>query len=120
VIHLFSGGTWAAIELCSSNIQMEIAPVEHPSSYFAIAAAVAGVCGALGTTAGGFLAQLTHFGGLPGLFALSAVVRLVALLPLVFVKEPRSQPVVKVMQNLFRFQQRSPLFQAVRIADPAE
>ena len=119
VIHLFSGGTWAAIELCSSNIQMEIAPVEHPSSYFAIAAAVAGVCGALGTTAGGFLAQLTYF-GVPGLFALSAVVRLVALLPLVFVKEPRSQPVVKVMQNLFRFQQRSPIFQAVRIADPAE
>lgn len=120
VIHLFSGGTWAAIELCSSNIQMEIAPVEHPSSYFAIAAAVAGVCGASGTTVGGFLAQLTHFGGLPGLFALSAVVRLVALLPLVFVKESRSQPVVKVMQNLFRFQQRSPLLQAVRIADPAE
>ncbi len=33
---------------------------------------VAGVCGALGTTAGGELAQLTQFGGLPGLFALSA------------------------------------------------
>ena len=99
---------------------MEIAPVEHPSSYFAIAAAVAGVCGALGTTVGGILSQLTYFGGLPGLFALSAVVRLVALLPLVFVREPRSQPVVKVIQNLRRFQQRSPLFQAVKIADPAE
>ncbi len=120
VIHLFSGGTWAAIELCSSNIQMEIAPIEHPSSYFAIAAAIAGVCGAAGTTVGGFLAQLTQFGGLPGLFALSAVVRLIALLPLIFVKEPRSQPVVKVIQNLFHFQQRSPLLQAVRIVDPAE
>lgn len=120
LIHLFSGGTWAAIELCSSNIQMEVAPVEHPSSYFAIAAAVAGVCGALGTTAGGELAQLTQFGGLPGLFALSAVVRLVALLPLVFVREPRSQPVVQVIQNLFRFKQRSPLVPAVVSTDPAE
>jgi len=120
LIHLMSGGTWAAIELCSNNIQMEVAPVEHPSSYFAIAAAVAGVCGAVGTTAGGFLAQLTHFGGLPGLFALSAVVRLVALLPLIFVREPRSQPVVRVIQNLFRFKQHSPLVQAVVSADPAE
>jgi len=120
LIHLISGGTWAAIELCSINIQMEVAPVEHPSSYFAIAAAVAGVCGAVGTTAGSFLAQLTHFGGLPGLFALSAVVRLVALLPLIFVREPRSQPVVQVIQNLFRFKQHSPLVQAVVSADPAE
>jgi len=83
---MLSGGTWAAIELCSNNIQMEVAPLEHPSTYFAIAAAVAGVCGALGTTAGGIIAQVAHLGGLPGLFALSTVVRLVALLPLLFVR----------------------------------
>lgn len=119
-IHLFSGGTWAAIELCSSNIQMEVAATEHPSTYFALAGAVAGICGALGTTAGGFLAEVNYFGGLPGLFALSAVMRLIAILPLVFVREPRSQPAVKVIQNLLRFNQKSPLVPAVGIADPAE
>ena len=120
LIHLFSGGTWAAIELCSSNIQMEVAATDHPSAYFAVAAAVAGICGALGTTAGGFLAEVNYFGGLPVLFALSAVMRLIAILPLVFVREPRSQPALKVIQNLLRFNQKSPLVPAVGIADPAE
>lgn len=64
---------------------MELAPVDRPSGYFAIAAAVAGIFGGLGTTAGSFLAQFDYIGGLPGLFALSAIVRLIALLPLVFV-----------------------------------
>lgn len=36
---------------------MELAPVDRPSGYFAIAAAVAGICGGLRTTAGRFLAQ---------------------------------------------------------------
>jgi MFS family permease len=106
LIHLLIGGAGAAVDLCSSNIQMELAPVDRPSGYFAIAAAVAGICGGLGTTAGSFLAQLDYIGGLPGLFALSAVVRLIALLPLVFVREPRSQPVVQVMGNLLRFKPR--------------
>ncbi|AFZ29332.1 major facilitator superfamily MFS_1 [Gloeocapsa sp. PCC 7428] len=104
LIHIFSGGTWAAIDLCSNNIQMEVAPVEHPSKYFAIAAAISGVCGAFGTTTGGFLAQLSIIGGLPGLFALSVIVRLIALLPLVFVREPRSQSVLKILRNLLPFQ----------------
>lgn len=112
LIHLLTGGTWAAIDLCSSNIQMEMAPLKHPSTYFAIASAVAGVCGALGTTAGGFLAQLADVGGLPGLFALSSVVRLVALLPLVFVREPRSQPLAHVMRFI-RFKSRSLPVQAI-------
>ncbi len=102
LIHLFNGTSGAAIDLCNSNIQMEVVPANRPSKYFAIAAAVAGVSGGLGTTVGGFLAQLDGLGGLPGLFALSAVVRLVALLPLVFVREPRSQPVVQVIRNLFK------------------
>ncbi len=120
LIHMLSGGTWAAIELCSNNIQMEVAPIEHPSTYFAIAAAVAGVCGALGTTAGGIMAQSAHIGGLPGLFVLSTVVRLIALLPLVFVREPRSQPLVQVLRNLLGFKEPPALVQAVRIADIAE
>ena len=84
LIHILSGGTGAAIDLCNNNIQMEVAPVARPSRYFAFAAAVGGI-GGLGTTAGGFLAQLDYMGGLSGLFTLSAVVRLIALLPLVFV-----------------------------------
>ena len=118
LIHILSGGTGAAIDLCNNNIQMEVAPVERPSKYFAIAAAVGGIGGGLGSTVGGFLAQLNYMGGLSGLFALSAVVRLIALLPLVFVQEPRSQSVVKVMQFL-SFKPRLPV-KAVEVADLAE
>jgi MFS family permease len=117
LIHIFTGGTWAAIDLCSSNIQMEVAPREHPSGYFAVAAAVAGVCGALGTTAGGFLSEeIPVIGGLPGLFALSAGVRLFALLPLVFVTEPRSQRVTHLVSNWLNSKTRSPI-QSITVAN---
>ena len=120
LIHLLSGGFGAANDLCYNNIQMSLAPVERPCQYFAIAAAVTGVSGGLGATAGGFLAELDIIGGLIGLFALSAVLRLIALLPLVFVQEPRSQPVVQVLRNLFRFKPQPVLVSAVEIADPAD
>jgi MFS family permease len=120
LIKVVNGGAGAAIDLCNNNIQMELASVEHPAKYFAIAAAVAGVSGGLGTTAGGFLAQLDYTGGLPGLFVLSAIVRLVALIPLVFVQEPRSQPVVQVIRNILPFKSRSAINQAVKIADQAQ
>ncbi|HEY9878211.1 MAG TPA: MFS transporter [Leptolyngbyaceae cyanobacterium] len=90
LLHMLGGGTWAAIDLCNNNLQMGIAPVRHQAHYFAIAGAVAGLSGALGTTAGGFLAETTVYGGLLGVFALSSVLRLLALLPLVFVQEGRS------------------------------
>ncbi len=89
LLHLLGGTTMGAIELCTKNIQMEIAPIKQPSTYFAIAAAVAGLAGALGTTAGGFLAEVPGM-SLGGLFALSAGLRLIAILPLVLVREPRS------------------------------
>ncbi|MFS8119092.1 MAG: MFS transporter, partial [Microcoleus sp.] len=89
LLHLLGGTTLGAIALCTNNIQMEIAPIEQPSTYFAIAAAVSGVAGALGTTSGGFLAELPGM-SLGALFALSAAVRLVGLLPLILVREPRS------------------------------
>lgn len=94
LIHLLRGGTWAAMDLCVHNMQMNVAPARSQASYFAIAAAITGVSGALGTTAGGFLAQLPSIGGLAGLFALSTVLRLLALLPLVFVREHCSQPLI--------------------------
>lgn len=91
LLHIFIGGTWAAIELCSNNIQMAIAPVQWHSSYFAIAAAVAGGGGAVGTIAGGFLAQFSDYGGLKGMFIISCILRFVSLLPLVLVQEWQDQ-----------------------------
>ncbi|MEH2238384.1 MFS transporter [Nostoc sp.] len=88
LLHILAGGTWAAIDLCNNNIQLAIAPTKNQSIYFAIAAAVAGASGALGTTIGSFIVQFAHFGGLLGLFVLSSLFRLAALVPLVFVKEP--------------------------------
>jgi MFS family permease len=100
LLHILAGGTWAAIDLCSNNIQMAIAPMQRHSAYFAIAAAVAGGSGALGTVLGGFLAEFVDYGGLLGMFALSGVLRLVALLPLVFVEEHRGQPVIQLVRTL--------------------
>lgn len=100
LLHLLGGGTWAAIDLCINNMQMEVAPARNQASYFAIAAAVAGVAGAIGTTTGGFLAQFADYGGLPGLFVLSGVLRLVALTPLIFIRERCSQPLSHLMQLL--------------------
>jgi MFS family permease len=71
LLHILAGGTWAAIDLCSNNIQLAIAPTKNQSIYFAIAAAVAGGSGALGATIGSFIIQFAQFGGLLGLFALS-------------------------------------------------
>jgi MFS family permease len=101
LLHVLAGVTWAAIDLCNNNLQLGVAPVRHQATYFAVAAAAAGVSGALGTTAGGFLAEFADYGGIPGLFALSAVVRLLALLPLVFVHEQRGQSLRQMMQILF-------------------
>ncbi|MBD1884397.1 MFS transporter [Microcoleus vaginatus] len=102
LLHLLAGTTLGAIGLCTNNIQMEIASIEQPSTYFAIAAAVSGVAGALGTTAGGFLAELPGM-SLGAVFALSAGVRLIALLPLVLVREPRSQSLRSIVPTFGRF-----------------
>jgi len=88
LLHILAGVTWAAIDLCNNNLQLAIAPIKNQSIYFAIAAAVAGASGALGTTIGSFIAQFAVWGGLLGLFALSGLLRLVALVPLFFVQEP--------------------------------
>jgi MFS family permease len=101
LLHLVGGATWAAIDLCSGNLMMSVTPLRNQSLYFAIAAAVPGVTGAMGITAGGFLATVTGLGGLPTVFALSAVLRLFALLPLVFVHEQRSMPLGQLMRILF-------------------
>ncbi|MDX2215814.1 MAG: MFS transporter [Oculatellaceae cyanobacterium bins.114] len=104
LLHILSGGTWAAIDLCSNNMQLGVAPIYNQATYFAIAAAIAGVSGALGTTVGGYLAQFADYGGLPGLFALSSVLRLITLLPLVFVHEQRGQTLRQMTRLLFSTQ----------------
>ncbi|MEA5515237.1 MFS transporter [Nodularia sp. UHCC 0506] len=87
LLHILTGGTWAAIDLCTNNMQLEIVPIKNQSIYFAIAAAMAGAGGALGTTLGSLLAQFTNCGGFLGLFALSGLLRLVALVPMIFLRE---------------------------------
>ncbi|MBW4680749.1 MAG: MFS transporter [Microcoleus vaginatus WJT46-NPBG5] len=117
LLHALGGGTWAAIDLCSNNIQMEIAPKRQPSTYFAMAAAVAGVTGALGTTVGGFLAEIPAVGGLTGLFALSAVLRLVAIVPLLFVQERRSLSVGQLIRNFLPLKPRmEPILEPISVA----
>ncbi|MDZ8052036.1 MAG: MFS transporter [Aulosira sp. ZfuVER01] len=118
LIHLVSGGFGAAIDLCNSNIQMEMAPLDRPSQYFAIAAAVTGVSGGLGSATGGFLAQLDIIGGLSGLFALSAALRLIALLPLIFVREPRSKSIADAIEQILPFKAKAELVSAVQGSAP--
>jgi MFS family permease len=97
LLHMLGGGTWAAIDLCLNNLQIGIAPIHNQSGYFAIAAAIAGVCGALGTVAGGYTAEAAGYTGLLGLFMLSGLLRFVALVPLIFVQEGRSiQHILKI------------------------
>ena len=101
LLHILIGGATAAIELCSNNIQI---PVRMQSVYFATAAASAGASGAIGTTIGGFLAENTFFGGLPGLFMISVGFRLLALVPLLFVQEARRQSLTKIFQGFRKLQ----------------
>lgn len=89
LLHILLGGTSAAIDLCNNNMQLGIAAVKNQSIYFAIASAVAGFSGALGTTIGSVIAQFSQYGGLWAVFILSTVLRLIALIPLLFVQEPR-------------------------------
>jgi MFS family permease len=90
VFHLIFGGLWSAIDLCNNNLQIAITPIQHHATFFAIAAAVAGVSGALGTTVGGLLVQADCYTGIFGVFSLSAMLRLIALIPLIFVDERRT------------------------------
>ncbi|GAB1542893.1 hypothetical protein NUACC21_55670 [Scytonema sp. NUACC21] len=112
LLHVLAGGTWAAIDLCTNNFMMALAPHRDRSTYFAIAGAVAGVTGAMGITIGSLLATMPGFGGLLGLFALSGFLRLTALLPLVFVQEERSVPMGQLIHVLFPLKQQKLLIQS--------
>jgi hypothetical protein len=109
---MLAGGTWAAIDLCTNNLMMGIAPLRHQSNYFAIAGAIAGITGALGTTVGSFLATVPAAGGLLGLFVLSGLLRMAALVPLIFVQEQRSTPLGQLIRVLFPIKQTTDLIKA--------
>lgn len=98
LLHVVMGGTGAAIDLCNNNLQIGVAPTRKPSTYFGWMAAAAGISGALGTTLGGYCAEHWTQNGLLGVFILSSICRLVALLPLAFVKEHRDLSLTQLMQ----------------------
>ncbi|GFE71699.1 MFS transporter [Chroococcus sp. FPU101] len=87
LLHLLLGGTTSALDLCTTNLQLGVAPIARQSHYFGIVAAVGGVSGALSTTAGGLLVEFLKNGGFPVIFGLSCALRLAALVPLLFVRE---------------------------------
>jgi MFS family permease len=102
LIHIFIGGNWAALDLCNNNLQIEVTPVKNQSIYFAIAAAIAGLSGAVGTIIGGFIAENPSFGGLAGLFIISGGLRLAAIVPLIFVQEGRGQSFPQIIQAFWQ------------------
>jgi hypothetical protein len=89
-----------------------VAPLASQSKYFAIAGAIAGVTGAMGITTGSLIATRWSASGLLLLFFLSGILRLVALLPLVFVQEKRSVPLVQLWRVLLPNQRQKVLIQS--------
>jgi MFS family permease len=99
LLHLLMGGCFAAIELCSNNLQIGVAPLRKQSTYFGWIAASAGVSGAIGTILGGYLAEHWQWGGgILGLFVVSSLCRVGALFPLIFVHEHRSVSLRQLIQ----------------------
>ncbi|MBW4450693.1 MAG: MFS transporter [Spirirestis rafaelensis WJT71-NPBG6] len=111
LLHVLTGGTWAAIDLCTNNLMMGVAPVHKQSKYFAIAGAIAGITGAVGIAVGSFLLTLPGLNNLLGLFVLSGFLRLAALLPLVFVQEQRSVPLGQLIRVLLSIRQSTDLIE---------
>ncbi|MUG95814.1 MFS transporter [Scytonema sp. UIC 10036] len=112
LLHVLAGATWAAIDLCTNNLMMGVAPLASQSKYFAIAGAIAGVTGAMGITTGSLIATRWSVGGLLLLFVLSGILRLFALFPLVFVQEQRSVPLAQLWRVLFSSLQQKVLIQS--------
>jgi MFS family permease len=102
LLHLLGGGTIAAIDLCINNLQLAIAPVQHHTKYFAVTGAISGVAGAMGALVGGWLAEFADTGDMAGLFVLSSVLRLVALLPLAVLREPQRRSLKQLLQSLMQ------------------
>lgn len=109
LLYILNGGASAAIDLCINNLQIEIAHEQHQAKYFGITAAITGVSGALGTVVGGTLAHMDMVGGMTGLFAISSVLRLLSMLPLLLLKREGEQSLGQLFEFdwLERFVDRS-------------
>ena len=102
LIHVFIGGTWAALDLCNNNLQIGVAPIQNQAIYFSLVAASGGVSGALGSILGGFIAQNPAIGGIAGLFAVSSVFRFLALIPLIFIQEQGRESFFQTIQAFWQ------------------
>jgi MFS family permease len=109
LLYILNGGASAAIDLCINNLQIEIAHEQHRAKYFGITAAITGVSGALGTVVGGALAHMDAVGGMTGLFAISSVLRLLSMLPLLLIQRQGERSIGQVFEFdwLGRFIDRS-------------
>ncbi|WP_310425342.1 MFS transporter [Chamaesiphon sp. VAR_48_metabat_135_sub] len=86
LLYMLNGGANAAIDLCINNLQIEISHDRHQAQYFGITAAISGISGALGTVVGGGLVGIDALGGLTGLFVISSILRLLSLIPLIWLQ----------------------------------
>ena len=102
LIHVFIGGTWAALDLCNNNLQIGVAPIQNQAIYFSLVAASGGVSGALGSILGGFIAQNAAIGGIAGLFVVSSVFRFLALIPLIFIQEQGRESFFQTIQAFWQ------------------
>ncbi len=91
LLYILNGGASAAIDLCINNLQIEISHHQHQAQYFGITAAISGISGALGTVVGGGLVGIDALGGLTGLFAISSILRLLSLIPLLWLQPEGEQ-----------------------------
>lgn len=109
LLYILNGGASAAIDLCINNLQIEIAHEQHQAKYFGITAAITGVSGALGTVVGGALAHMDAVGGMTGLFAISSVLRLLSILPLLLIQREGERSIGQLFEFdwLGRFIDRS-------------
>ncbi len=102
----FGGFAWAGYLLANGNFMMVLAPGAGKTSFFAMQAAVAGLFGAIGTLSGGLLVDNLFNKipdvafwlprGIPMLFFISFVIRLIAWFNLRRIDEPARKPQMQV------------------------
>jgi predicted MFS family arabinose efflux permease len=98
LLFIINGGASAAIDLCLNNLQIEIAPEHHQAQYFGIIAAMGGISGSVGTFVGGMVANWEVVGGLTGLFVISSILRLLSLLPMIFLQPAGERSVFQLLE----------------------
>lgn len=106
ILSAFGGFAWSGYLLANGNFMMVLAPGAGKTSFFAMQAAAAGLFGAIGTLGGGLLIDnvLNKIPdvavwlprGIPMLFFISFLIRLIAWNYLRRIKEPARKPQMQV------------------------